>query len=284
MAQRSKWQDFWMINLGVLLTAVGIYFFKFPNNFSMGGVSGISVILGAVAPKLSPGTFQFIINMALMVVGFLIFGRGFGIKTAYASTMLSVEVSALEFLFPMSHPLTDQPILELVFAIMLPGFGAAIIFNADASSGGTDVIAMILKKYTNLNIGRALLISDFIITLGALIVFGPMTGLCSMLGLAAKALVVDQVIESINLCKYFTIITTKPNEINEFIVKDLHHSATMMSGSGAYTHENKTVIVTVVRRGQAILLQKFVRSVDEKAFMVITNTSEIIGKGFRGNT
>ena len=272
MAQRSKWQDFWMINLGVLLTAVGIYFFKFPNNFSMGGVSGISVILGAVAPKLSPGTFQFIINMALMVVGFLIF------------TMLSVEVSALEFLFPMSHPLTDQPILELVFAIMLPGFGAAIIFNADASSGGTDVIAMILKKYTNLNIGRALLISDFIITLGALIVFGPMTGLCSMLGLAAKALVVDQVIESINLCKYFTIITTKPNEINEFIVKDLHHSATMMSGSGAYTHENKTVIVTVVRRGQAILLQKFVRSVDEKAFMMITNTSEIIGKGFRGNT
>ena len=104
-----------------------------------------------------------------------------------------------------------------------------------------------------------------------------------MLGLAAKALVVDQVIESINLCKYFTIITTKPNEINEYIVKELHHSATTMAGSGAYTHDNKTVIVTVVRRGQAILLQKFVRSVDEKAFMMITNTSEIIGKGFRGN-
>lgn len=275
-------KDFWLMNLGVLITSVGIYFFKFPNNFSIGGVSGLSVILGAIWTQGTPATFIFIINMVLLVVGFIFFGKGFGIKTAYASIMMSVEIWVLETFVPMAKTFTDQPLLELIFATMLPAIGSAILFNMQASSGGTDVIAMMLKKFSNVNIGNALLISDTLIVVWSFFVFDIQTGLFSLLGLGAKALVVDNVIESINLCKYFTIITTKPDEICNYIKGGLIRGATKIEARGAFTEEDKTVIITVVRRYQASLLQRNVKLIDPQAFVLITNTSEIIGKGFRG--
>ncbi|MEG0693119.1 MAG: YitT family protein, partial [Oscillospiraceae bacterium] len=261
---------------------IGVYFFKFPNNFSTGGVSGIAVILGKLINSVTPGALVFIINMVLLLIGFLIFGKHFGIKTAYASILMSVQIWVLEWLMPMSKPFTTEPLLELIFAVMLPAFGSALLFNMDASSGGTDVIAMILKRYTNINIGRALLFSDAIIVFACFGVFGMQTGLFSLLGLAAKALIVDSVIESINLCKYFTIITTKPNEVCDYIVTVLKRGATKLEAEGAFTNEKKTMVVTVVRRAQGIKLQKQIKEIDDKAFILITNTSEIIGKGFRG--
>ncbi len=280
--QDERLKEFGWLTLGTTLMSIGIYFFKFPNNFSTGGVSGISVILGKLINGITPGALVFIINMVLLVIGFMIFGKKFGIKTAYASILMSVQIWILEWLIPMGKPFTNQPLLELMFAVMLPAFGAAILFNMDASSGGTDVIAMVLKKYTEIDIGKALLFSDAIIVLGCFLVFGMQTGLFSLLGLAAKALVVDSVIESINLCKYFTIITTKPHEVCDYIVNVLKRGATRIEGEGAFTNEEKTVVLTVVRRAQGIRLQKEIKRIDHKAFVLITNTSEIIGKGFRG--
>lgn len=281
----KKWitfKDFLLINFGVLLLAGGIYFFKFPNHFSTGGVSGVSVILGGLFPQFKPGLLVFSINMILLAIGFMFFGKGFGVKTAYASTLFSAVIWLLEILFPMSKPFTNQPLLELIYAVMLPAIGSAILFNIDASSGGTDIIAMILRKYTSLDIGKALLLSDLIITLAAGFVFGIQIGLFSVMGLAAKALIVDNVIESINLNKFFTIITTKPDEICEYINNTLHRGATIQDAKGAFTHLSKHVIITVVHRPQAIKLQRFIKEVDPDAFILITNTSEIIGKGFRG--
>lgn len=282
MNGKSSAKEFALLNAGILLVAAGVYFFKFPNNFSIGGVSGISVILGHLIPAYSPATIVFVLNISLMVLGLIAFGKSFGVKTAYASVMLSVELWLLERFAPMQQPFTSEPMLELVFAVMLPAIGSAMLFDIDASTGGTDVIAMLLKKYTSINIGRALLLSDFIITVAACAVFGMQTGLFSILGLAAKAVVVDSVIESIHLCKYFTIITSKPTEVSEFIVKNLHRGATSMDANGVFTNDNKTVILCAVHRAQAVHLRNYVRSVDSKAFILITNTSEIIGKGFRG--
>lgn len=275
-------KEFALINIGVLVLVTGIYFFKFPNHFSTGGVSGIAVVLGGLLPQFKPAALAFIINMLLLGVGFLFFGKGFGIKTTYASILFSVELWLFELLFPMSAPFTDQPLLELVYAVMLPAFGSAILFNYEASSGGTDVIAMILKKYTHLDIGKALLCSDFLITVSAGLVFGVKIGLFSMLGLVAKALVVDTVIENINLNKYFTIITTKQIEISDYIVKTLKRGATVQEATGAFSHQPKSVIIAVVSRPQAVKLQRFIKDTDTDAFIMITNTSEIIGKGFRG--
>ena len=144
--------EYLMLTLATLVLVVGVYVFKFPNNFSFGGVTGISVILGAVLPY-SPAWFTFVINMVLLVIGFIFLGKSFGIKTVYVSVLTSVGLSLCEKLFPMDGPLTNQPVLELIFAIVLPAVSAAIMFNMNASGGGTDIIAMILKKYTSFNIG-----------------------------------------------------------------------------------------------------------------------------------
>lgn len=149
-------------------------------------------------------------NTSLLVLGFIFLGKGFGIKTVYASMVMSVSLSLLERVCPLSRPLTTEPLLELLFAIFLPAVGTAILFHLGASSGGTDIIAMILKKYTSLNIGTVLMLVDVAAAASSFFIFGPETGLFSTIGLAAKSLVIDDVIENLNLCKCFNIICDDP--------------------------------------------------------------------------
>ena len=273
-------KKFLLVNLGVFLLTTGVYFFKLPNNFSTGGVSGISILLGNFVP-ISTASLMAVINVALLVVGYIFIGREFGFWTTYCSLMYSLETWILEKAYPMTAPFTDQPLLELVFAMMLPGLGSALLFYCNASSGGTDIVAMILKKYTSISdIGKALFASDSVIALAACFLFGVETGMFSILGLFLKAFVVDSVIESINLCKFFSIVTSKPTEICDYIIKELHHSSTVVDGEGAFSHQDKKVVLTAVRRGEAIRLRQRCKQIDPHCFMFITNTSEIIGKGF----
>ncbi len=280
-SMKDKIKDFLWLTLGTLMVTIGVYFFKFPNNFSTGGVSGISVILGALIPGMSTGTLVLIINVTLLIVGFCVFGRSFGIRTVYCSMLMSLSIYILERVLPMEHPLTTQPMLELVFSVLFPAVGSAILFNIQGSTGGTDIVAMIFKKFTSLDIGKALFCTDFIIATLAGVVFGIETGLFSLLGLLAKALVVDSVIESINMSKYFTIVTHNSDEVIAYIKKELNRSATLVTGEGAYTHEGRKLILTVLNRAQAVRLRGYIRSIDPHAFIVITNISQIIGKGFR---
>ena len=141
---------------------------------------------------------------------------------------------------------------------------------------------MILKKYTSFNIGSALFVVDLLITVAACFVFDPTTGLFSFTGLMAKSLVIDGVIENINLCKYFTIVCDEPDPICDFIHDELKRSATIFKGEGTYTHQQKFIILTVMKRSQAVQLRNFLKQNEPGAFMMITNSSEIIGKGFRG--
>ena len=278
---QAEIKNFLLITLGTVLTAVGIYFFKFPNNFSTGGVSGISILLGKLVPFLSPAVSMWVINLILLLIGFLFFGRGFGLMTAYCSMLYYFLTWLFEVIYPMTAPFTDQPFLELCFAMMLPAVGSAILFNCNASTGGTDIVAMILKKYTSLDIGKALLVSDALIAFSACFVFDIRTGLFSLLGLIIKAFVVDSVIESINLCKYFSIVTSCPDAICDYIIREMNRSSTVIDAIGAYSHEDRKVILVACRRSEAVRLRQYIKTVDPKAFMFITNTSEIIGKGFR---
>ena len=284
--QRKKaWRvavEYLILTLATLIMVVGVYVFKFPNNYSFGGVTGIAVVLSAVVP-LTAGTINFIINMLMLVFGFIFLGKGFGVKTVYVSVLLSVGLSVLEKVWPMSGPLTDQPVLELLFAIALPAFSSAILFNIGASGGGTDILAMIMKKYTNLdNIGMPLFLVDFVIVVLSCFAFDIKTGLFSLCGLLAKSLVIDGVIENINLCKYFTIICNGPEPICEFIHHHLNRSATIFEAQGSFEHRKKYVILTEMKRSQAVELRNFIRIHEPDAFLMITNSSEIIGKGFRG--
>lgn len=274
-------KEYLFITAGTLLLTVGVYFFKIPNGFATGGVSGISTVLGKITPHVTPATWIMIINVLLLMVGFTVLGKVCSVRTLYCSLLFSAMTYVFEFLVPIASPLTDQPLLELIFAMLLTSAGSAIIFNCSASSGGTDIIALILKKYTRLDVGKALLVTDFLIASCSFPIFGIEAGLFSMLGLFAKAFLVDSIIESINSYKYFVVITEHGDEISEFIMTELHHGATAAEAVGTYTHHQKTMIHTVCRRIEAVRLRQKIKQIDPHAFIVITTTSEIIGRGFR---
>lgn len=275
----EKLKRFGLLTGSTLIMAVGIYFFKFTNNFTFGGITGFSVLI-AKTGLISASDFTFIANMSLLVIGMIVLGKPFTIQTAYSSTLLSVTLSLLERFCPMSHPLTDEPMLELIFAIVLPAIGSAVLFNIGASSGGTDVIAMIMKKYTSIDIGKGLMLTDLLFTLSGCFVFDIKTGLFSLLGLTIRSYMIDGFIESLNLSKFFNVICSDPEAICDFIKKDLHRGATVVEAHGAFSGQHKYIILTALNRMQAIKLRNFVKAQDPHAFILITNTSEIIGKGF----
>ncbi|MEE1042929.1 MAG: YitT family protein, partial [Clostridia bacterium] len=200
----------------------------------------------------------------------------------YCSMFYSALTYVFEVIVPLSSPLSGEPFMELVYAMLLTSAGSAIIFNSMASSGGTDIVALILKKYTRLDVGKALLVTDFVIASSSFFVFGIQAGLYSLLGLFSKAFLVDSIIESINSCKYFIVITEKPDEISEYIIKEMHHGATVTDAVGSYTNTDKKMIHTVCKRIEAVRLRQYIKIIDPGAFVIITTTSEIVGRGFRG--
>lgn len=272
--------EYALLTLGTALVAMGTYFFKFPNHFSTGGVTGIAVILSSIFPSVSSSLFASVINVAFLLLGFGVLNRGFGVRTVYCSLLFSGMLTGLEWLVPLSGPLTDEKLLELFFGVILPALGSAILFNIQGSTGGTDILAMILKKFTSLDIGMALLYVDVLIAGSTLILIDIETGLFSLLGLVLKSVLVDSVIESLNRKKSFILVTSCPEEVCDFITHTLHRSATFWKGEGAYSHQDKWVVLTALSRAQAVALRRHLKSVDPHAFMLITNSSEIFGKGF----
>ena len=268
------------MHVGIVLLSVGVYFFKIPNGFATGGVTGIGTLLGKLTP-LDPGVIIWILNGVLLLIGFVFLGKNTGIKTVYCSMLYSALIFIFERLVPLESPVSDQPFLELAYAMLLTSIGSAMIFYSGGSSGGTDIVALILKKYVKIDVGKALLLVDFLIASSAFFVFGVTTGLFSLLGLFAKAFIVDSVIENLNTCKYFVVITSKPHEIADFIIKELHHGVTSQVAIGEYTHSERTMIHTVCKRIEAIRLREKIKIIDPDAFIIVTTSSEIIGRGFR---
>lgn len=282
---RSPWvlrlRFFLWINLGLILTAAGIAIFKTPNHFALGGTSGMAIVLSTLFPRVNVGGFMWVINLALVGLGIVFLGvRSMG-WTVYSSFALSTYVSMFEHFVPLSQPMTNDVLLELCFAVFLPAVGSAMVFNVGASTGGTDIIAMILNKYSSLEIGKALLVSDAAIVLFAAWLYGPATGLYCVLGLISKSFIVDTVIENINQRKVCTVVTSNPEGVKDFILNHLNRSATIERAYGAYTHQELEVVMTVLTGRQAALLRNYLHMNDPHAFITIVNSSEIIGKGFR---
>ena len=276
-----KWnlKHFFLLTASTLLMAFGTYFFKFTNNFTFGGITGLAVLV-AKTGLMSAGDFNLVASMILLIAGLIILGKEFAARTAYCSILLSIALSVMERLWPLSEPLTSQPMLELCFAIALPALGSAVLFNIGSSSGGTDIIAMILKKYSSFDIGRALMISDAVITTASFFVFDIETGLYSFLGLAIRSFMIDNFIESFNLSKYFNVVCDHPEPICDFIVHTLGRSASVCLAKGAYSGKDKYLILTALNRVQAVKLRNFIKNEEPDAFILISDTSEITGKGF----
>lgn len=273
-------KKFLFVHIGCFLMSVGGYFYLIPNGFSTGGVTGIGTVLGHISP-ITPAVWIWIVNAFLFVMGYIFLGRENSVKTLYCSMLYSSMMYLLERFIPISEPITNQPILEFAYAMLLIAVGSAMLFYVDVSSGGTDIAALILKKFIGIDVGKSLWAVDLITVVSTFFVFNTQVGMFSLIGLFSKGFLIDGVIESLQTCKYFVIITTKGEEITQYILDELDHSATIHEGVGAYTRDGREMIHTVCKRSEAMKLKRKVKQADPYAFIIVTTSSEIIGDGFR---
>ena len=284
MTQREKVmkyvKQYVLITLSISIMSVGVYFFKFPNNFVFGGVTGTAALVAKLTP-MSASAFSSAANLVLLVVGLIFLGKEFAMTTGYATFVMSVELMVFEKLCPLSGPLSDQPMLDLLFAIALPAIASALLFNVGASSGGTDIIALIVEKYTHIHsIAVALFITDLFMVIAACFVFDLYTALYSFVGLTVKSLVIDAVLEKIKMCKAILIVCDEKKPICDFVMRKLMRGATYTPCFGAYTDKPRYIIYTTLTRHEADQLQEFIHKEHLNAFMSMLSTTEVFGKGF----
>jgi uncharacterized membrane-anchored protein YitT (DUF2179 family) len=277
----KKVNEYMKITIGSILVAVGIYYFLVPNNLAAGGVSGLAMVIGRFVPGLPIGAMMLVMNIILFIIAFIFLGSGFGAKTIYSSLSLSGIIWLLERCFPITKPLTGDMFIELIFGILISAIGMGVIFNQNASTGGTDIIAKIINKYLHIDIGKSLLMSDFMITLLAAIAFDARTGMYALLGVVMNGFVIDTVIEGLNMSKQVMIISTRPEAIKSFILQALGRGATVYTAKGAFTDMEKEIITTTIGRKEVIKLKLFVKEQDPKAFMTIIDAHETLGEGFK---
>lgn len=281
-----------LLSFGIILMSFSVYFFQTPNHFTLGGIAGLALVLGEFIP-LDYEILMAIINVALLILGLIILGKQCTVRTIFCSLFYTGIIWLFEYFDIIEHineaagrvgaaTLTDEPLMELVYAILLFGIGGAIVFNCGASSGGTDIIALILKKFTRLNVGMVLMIIDMVIVPISCYTFSLEIGLFSVLGLFTKSFLLDGVIESLGKTKYITIITENHDIISDYILKVINHGYTIYDAEGGYTHKPKKVLVTVCKRNEALKLKMKIHQVDPTAFVIITDANEILGKGFGG--
>ena len=278
---KIKFKDWMYMNAGIILIACATYFFLVPNKFVTGGMTGLATILGSITP-LSTSTWLICLNICMLVIGFIFLGKKTGIWTVYCSLGYSSIMLLFEEIVPMETTLTDEAFMELCVGILIYAAGTAIIFYAGASSGGMDIMALIIQKYAKVDVGRAVLYVNTLIACGSIFAFpDAKRSILSLIGLFANSFIIDGVIDNFHSCKYFIVITDKTELVSEYIMSQLHHGVTITDAVGAYTQTHKGMIHTVCRRYEAIKLRAAIKKIDENAFIVVTTSSEIIGKGFR---
>ena len=275
-------QFFALLNLGLILTAIALVLFKTPNHLAFGGTTGFAILFNAAIPALPVSVYMWIMNAVLVALGIVFLDRKVVLWSAFASFALSAYTSLFEWLFPVTASITGDLWLDVCFAVLLPAVGSALVFDIGASTGGTDILAMILRKHTDIEIGKALFAVDVGVVLAAIGLFGARVGLYCVLALIGKTFVVDGFIESIRQRKVCQIICSRPRDVEEYIVKKLGRTATVQFGWGAYSGKRVTILTSVLSRREAMKLRLFVRAMDPGAFITITSSSEIIGRGFRG--
>ena len=277
--KKSKFREYLIITFGIILVALSIEYFYAPNNIAAGGVTGIAIIINAVIPSFSIGVVSFILNGLLFIVALIFIDGKFGVKTIYASLGLSVIIWAIErFLKPVA--ITNDLMMATIFGTLISAFGMAIIFNENASTGGTDILAKMLNIFFHLDIGKSLLVVDFVITLASAFVFGVDVALYSMLSIILLGLIVDRVIEGFNACKSIFIISKSNYEISRYIIDTLDRGCTFINGVGAFTEKETNILYAVLSRNQFIKLKKFIKDVDPDAFITVGEVHEVLGEGF----
>jgi len=284
----SGFVDYVVIFFGCLLVAIGLDLFLIPNRITAGGISGVSTILFHLF-GLPVGMTMLFFNAILFVVAIMILGKEFGFRSCITSVLLSVQIDALFFLMPVlgvptevvEKGITQNILLCTIFGDIICGAGMAMVFMRNSSTGGTDILARILNRYTEIPLGRSLLMIDAIVTLGAGFVFGAEMAMYAIIAIFVSSKTIDFLILGMNQGKKFLIISKHHEAITQEILYNLGRGATLLTGVGAYTGENRPILLVVIRPRELPRLKSIVRKIDPHAFVMVSDVYEILGEGFR---
>lgn len=263
-----------ILTVAVAIIAAAVYFFLVPSHASVSSISGLGIVLSNFIP-LPLSAITMILNVVLLLIGFVTCGKEFGIKTVYTSVMLPVFLGLFEILFPNFGSLTDSQELDVLCYILAVSVGLSILFNRNASSGGLDIVAKIMNKYLHMELGKAMSLSGMCVALSAALVYDKKTVVLSILGTYFNGIILDHFIFDNNIKRRVCIITKKEEELRRFITRDLHSGATIYEATGAYNFEKHNEIITIVDKSEYQKLMKFINELDPKAFITVYNVSSM---------
>ena len=258
----------------VAIIAAAVYFFLVPSHASVSSISGLGIVLANFVP-LPLSAITMILNVVLLVIGFLTCGREFGAKTVYTSIMLPAFIGLFERLFPNLGSLTDSQELDVLCYILVVSVGLSILFNRNASSGGLDIVAKIMNKYLHMDLGKAMSLSGMCVALSAALVYDKKTVVLSVLGTYFNGLVLDHFIFDNNIKRRVCIITGKEEELRRFIIEDLHSGATVYESYGAYNMQKRREIITIVDKAEYQKLMSYMNREDPQAFITVYTVSDM---------
>lgn len=267
-------KDFITITVGTLIVAIAVYFFMYPSHVTVGSVAALAQVLSNFLP-LTPAAITLCINIILFIIGFLLIGPEFGIKTVYCGILLPVLIGVFEILFPDFQSVTQDPILDVLCYILIVSIGLAILFTSNASSGGLDIVAKLLNKFFRMELGKAMALSGMLVAASSLLCYDMKTVVLSLLGTYFGGMITDHFLFGMNIKRRVCIISPKFDEIVEFILHELHSGATIYEGTGAYDKTTKREIITIVDNQEYRKLMDYIKKTDPKAFMTVYSVNEI---------
>lgn len=270
----KKLKEFLIITFGAVLAGAAIFFFMLPSHVAVGSASALAMVIHNFIP-IPVSMLTMIINVILLILGFLMIGPSFGAKTVYVSIMVPASMGIFEILFPNFQSLTQDPAIDVLCYILVVGIAMAILFSHDASSGGMDIVAKILNKYLKMDLGRAVSISGIAVALTSIFCYDSKTVVLSVLGTYFGGMMVDHFIFGLNIKRRVCVISPKLDEITDFVLHDLHSGATINEIMGAYDQKPKKEIITIVDKNEYKKLMDFVKKIDPKAFVTVYSVSEI---------
>lgn len=274
MLNKRNLKEFFIITIGTLIVSTAVYFFMLPLNITVGSGTALAMVLSNFVP-LPVSAMTLILNIVLLILGFLLIGPEFGAKTVYCAIIMPVFLGLYEQIFPNQQSITGDPFLDVLCYIFVVGIGLAILFRRNASSGGLDIVAKLMNKFLRMELGKAMSLSGMLVALSSALVYDKKTVVISVLGTYLGGLVVDHFIFGMDLKRRVCIISPKLDEIVDFILYDLHSGATLNNIIGAYDRREKQEVITIVDKHEYKALMDYVKKVDPKAFITVYSVSEI---------
>jgi len=270
-------KEFFMITFATLILALAVYFFLVPSHVAVGSISGMAILLTNILP-LSVSVITFILNAALLIIGFLFIGREFGIKTVYTSLLLPAFMGVLEMLFPNNLSIMEDPFLDVICYLFFVSIGQALLFKYNASSGGLDIVGKILNKYLHIELGKAIAMAGLCVAVSSVFFYERKIVVLSILGTYLSGIILDHFIFGFNVKRRVCIISKKEDEIADFILHQLHSGATYYEATGAYDNRSRREIITIVNKNEYSKLMNFISKTDKDAFVTVYTVSEVLYK------